>query len=60
MESLFYELRPWAFAAVGTYYTFNSTGSTLLLVSGGLMAFASGLIIYARSKARARASTYRR
>jgi hypothetical protein len=52
MEPMFYEVRPWAFVALGIYSVLNSANSSMLLFSGALLAGASFLIIYARSKAR--------
>jgi hypothetical protein len=52
MEAMIYEVRPWAFVAVGIYCVINSAHSNVLLFSGIILASAAGMIIFARSQNR--------
>lgn len=57
MEAMIYEVRPWAFVAIGAYCMFNSSRvpeSHVLFFSGAMLAAAAGMIIYARSQNRNR------
>ncbi len=54
MEAMIYEVRPWAFVAVGIYCVFNSAHSSVLLFSGIVLASAAALIIFARAQNRSR------
>jgi len=59
METMFYEIRPWAFVAIGAYAMFNSMGAQQapgLFFFGAMLAFASSTIIYARSQNRNRSA----
>lgn len=54
MEAMIYEVRPWAFVAVGVYCVINSANSSVLFFSGLVLASAAGMIIFARSQNRKR------